>query len=69
MALPEELVIGTGGAVARLAGLYGPGRCAPLEKLLQGKAIIQGDGTRTMNMLHQLDAAGNKPYLKMLTVN
>jgi nucleoside-diphosphate-sugar epimerase len=53
----EELVIGTGGTVARLAGLYGPGRCAPLEKLLQGKAIIQEDGTRTMNTLHQLDAA------------
>jgi nucleoside-diphosphate-sugar epimerase len=59
----EELVIGTGGAVARLAGLYGPGRCAPLEKLLQGKAVIQGDGTRTMNTLHQLDAAGALRFL------
>ena len=56
-------MIGTGGAVARLAGLYGPGRCAPLEKLLQGKAMIQGDGTRTMNTLHQLDAAGALRFL------
>jgi nucleoside-diphosphate-sugar epimerase len=59
----EELVIGAGGAVARLAGLYGPGRCAPLEKLLQGKATIQEDGCRLMNMCHQLDAAGALRFL------
>jgi nucleoside-diphosphate-sugar epimerase len=59
----EELVMGTGGAVARLGGLYGPGRCAPLEKLLQGKAIIQEDGSRLMNTLHQLDAAGALHFL------
>jgi nucleoside-diphosphate-sugar epimerase len=59
----EELVMGTGGTVARLAGLYGPGRCAPLENLLQGRAIIQEDGSRVMNTLHQLDAAGALHFL------
>jgi nucleoside-diphosphate-sugar epimerase len=59
----EDLVLGTGGAVARLAGLYGPGRCVPLQKLLDGKAIIEGNGERVMNMLHQLDAAGALRFL------
>ena len=59
----EDLVLGTGGTVARLAGLYGPGRCVPLQKLLDGKAIIEGNGDRVMNMLHQLDAAGTLRFL------
>jgi nucleoside-diphosphate-sugar epimerase len=59
----EELVLAAGGTVARLAGLYGPGRCAPLQKLLDGQAIIGGDGTRTMNALHQLDAADALQFL------
>jgi len=59
----EDLVLGTGGAVARLAGLYGPGRCVPLQKLLDGKAIIEGNGERVMNMLHQLDAASTLRFL------
>jgi nucleoside-diphosphate-sugar epimerase len=53
----EDLVLASGGAVARLAGLYGSGRCAPLQKLLDGRAVIEEDGTRVMNTLHQLDAA------------
>jgi nucleoside-diphosphate-sugar epimerase len=59
----EDLVLGTGGAVARLAGLYGPGRCVPLQRLFDGKAIIEGKGERVMNMLHQLDAAGTLRFL------
>lgn len=53
----EDLVLSARGAVARLAGLYGPGRCVPLQKLLDDTAIVQGNGERVMNMLHQLDAA------------
>jgi nucleoside-diphosphate-sugar epimerase len=53
----ENLVLAAGGAVARLAGLYGPGRCAPLQKLLEGRATIEEDGARLMNMLHHADAA------------
>jgi nucleoside-diphosphate-sugar epimerase len=59
----EELVLGASGAVARLAGLYGPGRCVPLQKLLDGKAIIEGNGERIMNMLHQVDAASTLRFL------
>lgn len=59
----EDLVLGADGIVARLAGLYGPGRCVPLQKLLDGKAIIEGKGERIMNMLHQLDAAGALRFL------
>jgi nucleoside-diphosphate-sugar epimerase len=59
----EDLVLGAGGAVARLAGLYGPGRCVPLQKLLDDKAIIEGSGDRVVNMLHQLDAAAALRFL------
>jgi nucleoside-diphosphate-sugar epimerase len=59
----EELVLAAGGTVARLAGLYGPERCAPLQKLLEGRAMIGGDGVRTINALHQLDAAKALQFL------
>jgi nucleoside-diphosphate-sugar epimerase len=59
----EDLVLAANGMVARLAGLYGPGRCAPLQKLLEGRATIEEDGTRRMNMLHQADAAGALAFL------
>ena len=59
----ENLVLSAGGAVARLAGLYGPGRCVPLQKLLDDTAIIQGNGDRFMNMLHQLDAVAALRFL------
>ncbi len=59
----EDIVLASGGTVARLAGLYGPGRCVPLQKLLDGRAIIQEDGSRVMNMLHQLDAAKALQFL------
>jgi nucleoside-diphosphate-sugar epimerase len=59
----EDLVLAANGVVARLAGLYGPGRCAPLQKLLEGRATIEEDGARRMNMLHQVDAAGALGFL------
>jgi len=52
----EELVLARHGAVLRLAGIYGPGRCVPLEKLLSGEAGIEGDGERIMNSIHRDDA-------------
>ncbi len=59
----EDLVLASEGTVARLGGLYGPGRCAPLKKLLEGRASIEEDGARTMNTLHQLDAAAALHFL------
>ena len=52
----EELVLGCDGTVLRLAGIYGPGRCVPLEKLLSGEAGIEGNGERVMNSIHRDDA-------------
>lgn len=53
----ESVVLGAGGAVARLAGLYGPGRSVLLRKFLAGEATIEGDGGRWLNQVHRDDAA------------
>ena len=52
----EELVLACDGTVLRLAGIYGPGRCVPLEKLLSGEAVIEGNGERLVNSIHRDDA-------------
>ena len=52
----EELVVTHRGTVLRLAGIYGPGRCVPLQKLLSGEATIEGDGERIINSIHRDDA-------------
>ncbi|MBV8587040.1 MAG: NAD-dependent epimerase/dehydratase family protein [Verrucomicrobia bacterium] len=54
----EEQVLAAQGSVARLAGIYGPGRCVPLQKLLAGEAVIEESGNRVMNSIHRDDAAG-----------
>ncbi len=53
----ERWVLGHGGAVARLAGIYGPGRSVLLRKFFSGEAIIEGDGLRWINQIHRDDAA------------
>lgn len=53
----EKLVLQANGTVGRLAGLYGPGRCVLLRKLLTNEAIIEGEGEQIMNMIHRNDAA------------
>ncbi len=53
----EDFVLARGGSVARLAGLYGPGRSALLRKFLAGETILEGGGTRFLNHLHRDDAA------------
>ena len=54
----ENLVTDHGGATARLAGLYGPGRSVLLRKFLDGEGVIEGDGLRWINFCHRDDAAG-----------
>jgi nucleoside-diphosphate-sugar epimerase len=54
----EELALSHGGQVARLAGIYGPGRSVLLRKFLDGAATIEGDGQRHINQIHADDAAG-----------
>jgi nucleoside-diphosphate-sugar epimerase len=53
----EELVLAGGGIVARLAGIYGPGRSVILKKFLGGEAVIEEDGRRYLNQIHRDDAA------------
>jgi nucleoside-diphosphate-sugar epimerase len=53
----EELVVGHGGIVARLAGIYGPGRSALLSKFLAGEAIIDPRNDRFVNQIHRDDIA------------
>lgn len=52
----EQLVLEAGGVVARLAGIYGPGRSVILKKFLSGEAIIEEDGRRFLNQIHRDDA-------------
>lgn len=60
----EEIVLGAGGVVARLAGIYGPGRSVILKKFLEGVAVIEEDGSRYLNQVHRDDAAS--ALLRML---
>ena len=45
----EKLVLGGGGIVARLAGIYGPGRSALLTKFLAGEASVDPENDRFIN--------------------
>lgn len=53
----ETLVLGRGGIVVRLAGIYGPGRSALLSKFLAGTAIIDPENDRFVNQVHRDDIA------------
>ncbi len=54
----EDAALGRGGIVARLAGIYGPGRSVLLRRFLDGTAVIEGAGARHINQIHADDAAG-----------
>jgi nucleoside-diphosphate-sugar epimerase len=54
----ETVALEHGGFVARLAGIYGPGRSVLLRKFLDGTAVIEGTGERHINQIHADDAAG-----------
>ena len=53
----EALVLSRGGIVARLAGIYGPGRSALLSKILNGSAVIDAENDRFVNQVHRDDIA------------
>lgn len=59
----EREVLGAGGIVARLAGLYGPGRSVHLAKMREGRAVIEEDGARWINQIHRDDAASALVHL------
>lgn len=51
----EELVLANSGIVARLGGIYGPGRSFLLRNFLAGKAMIDREGARFINQVHRDD--------------
>jgi nucleoside-diphosphate-sugar epimerase len=53
----EKLMLDHGGTVARLAGIYGPGRSALLSKFLKGTAAIDPEDDRFVNQVHRDDIA------------
>ena len=53
----EALALAAGGVVARLAGIYGPGRSVYLRKFLEGAAVLEVGGSRWTNQIHRDDAA------------
>jgi nucleoside-diphosphate-sugar epimerase len=53
----EEIVLAAGGIVARLAGIYGPGRAVLLRRLFNGEARLEGGGQRFINAIHRDDIA------------
>ena len=53
----EKLVLERRGTVARLAGIYGPGRSALLSKFLAGTATIDRENDRFVNQVHRDDIA------------
>jgi nucleoside-diphosphate-sugar epimerase len=53
----EGLMLDRGKVIARLAGIYGPGRSALLRKFLSGTATIDPDNDRYVNQVHRDDIA------------
>ena len=53
----ERLILGSGGIVTRLAGIYGPGRSALLQKFLKGQAAVDPPHDRYVNQVHRDDIA------------
>jgi len=53
----EELVLAHNGIVARLAGIYGPGRSFLLRKFLAGEAVLDRKHDRFINQAHRDDIA------------
>ena len=51
----EALVLANNGIVARLGGIYGPGRSFFLRKFLDGKAMIDRAAARFINQVHRDD--------------
>lgn len=61
----EIEALARGAIVVRSAGIYGPGRAHLLEKMRRGEAVIEGDGTRWMNQIHQRDLVAAIQHLAM----
>lgn len=52
----EHAMLRTGGVVARLAPIYGPMRCALVERFLNGDPCLRGPFSRWLTYIHRDDA-------------
>ena len=59
----EKMALEHGGIVIRSVGIYGPGRGVLFEKFRRGEAVIEGDGTRWLNMIHRDDLVAAVAHL------
>lgn len=59
----ERAALARGFTVARLGGIYGPGRGLLLRRLLSGEARIVGRADRHLNQIHRDDAAAALLFL------
>lgn len=60
----EDIVLAGGGTVLRLSGIYGPGRCIYLQRMLDNTATIEtGPDSRYLNQIHRDDAAAAIDHL------
>jgi nucleoside-diphosphate-sugar epimerase len=53
----EELVLSHDGIVARLGGIYGPGRSFLVRRFLSGGAVLEEEDDRFINQAHRDDIA------------
>jgi nucleoside-diphosphate-sugar epimerase len=51
----EHIALRAEAIVVRSSGIYGPGRAVLFEKLRRGETVIEGDGSRWLNQIHQRD--------------
>ena len=59
----EEFALANGGIVARVAGIYGPGRSALLRKFLSGEVLLDPASDRFSNQAHRDDIAAALLFL------
>jgi len=51
----EKVALGADATVVRSTGIYGPKRGVLFERFRRGEAVIEGDGLRWINQIHQRD--------------
>jgi nucleoside-diphosphate-sugar epimerase len=51
----EKVALGADATVVRSSGIYGPKRGVLFERFRRGEAMIEGDGLRWINQIHQRD--------------
>lgn len=59
----EKEATASGATVVRSSGIYGPGRSLLFEKFRCGEAVIEGDGLRWINQIHQRDLVAALAHL------